>query len=83
MLNSMDVPGARLGLLPAMKVKKWAPAFDDIFERSGGVARRRESDAVFGGDVVTAWKLSTPDGNVMSRRQSRATKALTLCRIEA
>jgi hypothetical protein len=42
-----------------MKVKKWAPAFDDIFERSGGVARRRESGAVLGGDIIAARKLST------------------------
>jgi hypothetical protein len=54
--------GSPTGPLPAMKVKKWAPAFDDNLERSGGVARRRESGAVFGGDVVAAWKLSTVMG---------------------
>jgi hypothetical protein len=56
----MEAPGIRPGFLPTMKVKKWAPAFDDILERSGGVARRRESGgAVFGGDIVAARKLST------------------------
>jgi acyl carrier protein len=61
-----------------MKVKNRSPAFDDSLEKSGGVARRRESGAVMGGDIVAARKRSTVTLNGMSRRHSRATSALTL-----